>query len=100
MRNDICILITDMPNGNQIESIETEVWCEKTSCTRSEFYQAYAVGQNPKYNLDIDLWDFEDASVVKDGERLYPVKVKYGDVIYNILRTYEKDNLTVSLTVG
>lgn len=100
MRNDICVLITEVSNGSDIEITETEVWCEKTSCVRSEFYQAYAIGLRPKYNLDLDLYDYESASVMRDGEKTYPVKVKYNDVTFNILRTYETDGFSISLTVG
>lgn len=100
MRNDICILITEFSEDGEIKSVEKEIWCEVKSCTRSEFYQAYAAGLTPKYNLDIDSWDFDDASLLINGERKYPVRVKYNDVIYNIMRTYEKDKFNISLTVG
>lgn len=92
--------LTEFSEDGEIKSVENEIWCEVKSCTRSEFYQAYAAGLTPKYNLDIDSWDFDDASLLINGERKYPVRVKYNDVIYNIMRTYEKDKFNISLTVG
>ncbi len=100
MRNDICTLVTLTADGSEVEPMENEVFCEKSSCTRSEFYQAYAVGLSPKLTLEIDPEDYENASVIKSEQIINPQQVMYKGARYNILRSYQKDESTLSLTVG
>lgn len=100
MRNDVCTLITRTANGSQISENEIEIFCEKSSCTRSEFYQAYGVGLSPKLNLEIDPEDYENASVLVGDKNITPQKVIHNGAKYNILRTYQKDESILSLTVG
>lgn len=100
MRNDICTLVTLTADGSEVEPAENEVFCEKSSCTRSEFYQAYAVGLSPKLTLEIDPEDYENASVIQSEQIINPQQVMYKGARYNILRSYQKDESTLSLTVG
>ena len=100
MRNDICTLVTLTADGSEVKSEKIEIFCEKVSCTRSEFYQAYAVGLSPKLSLEIDPEDYENASILKNEELINPQQVIYKGARYNILRTYQKDESTLSLTVG
>ena len=100
MRNEVCILVTLTADGSEVDPAEKEVFCNKASCTRSEFYQAYAVGLSPKLSLEIDPEDFENASILKDEELVNPQQVVYKGARYNILRTFQKDESTLSLTVG
>jgi hypothetical protein len=100
MRNDICTLVTLTADGSEVEPMENEVFCEKSSCTRSEFYQAYAVGLSPKLTLEIDPEDYENASVIQSEQIVNPQQVMYKGARYNILRSYQKDESTLSLTVG
>lgn len=100
MRNDICILITRIANGSEVNLIENEVFCEKSSCTRNEFYQAYGVGLSPKTALEISPDDYENASILQNEELIIPQQVVYKGARYNILRTFQKDESTLSLTVG
>ncbi len=100
MRNDICTLVTLAADGSEVEPTENEVFCEKSSCTRSEFYQAYAVGLSPKLTLEIDPEDYENASVIQSEQIINPQQVMYKGARYNILRSYQKDESTLSLTVG
>lgn len=100
MRNEVCILVTLTTNGSEVGPVEKEIFCNKASCTRSEFYQAYAVGLSPKLSLEIDPDDFENASILKDEELVSPQQVVYKGAKYNILRTFQKDESTLSLTVG
>ena len=100
MRNDICTLVTLTADGSEVDQTEYEIFCEKASCTRSEFYQAYAVGLSPKLTLEIDPEDYENASVLEDKVLTNPHQVIYKGARYNILRTYQKDESTLSMTVG
>lgn len=101
MRNEECTLITGHAVGGQIEKHEETVFCEKISCSRNEYYAAYAVGLRPKFMLSIFPPDFELGFVMNaDGTVSEPTQVKYQGRVYNILRTYEKDMDTMELTVG
>lgn len=99
MRDDLCVLIGLVPDGASVELVEQEIFCGKKSATRSEFYGAYAVGLKPKFILEIDPLDWEMATE-KIGSGGVPVKVKYANVEYNILRTFVSDESTMELTVG
>lgn len=89
MRDEICTLITKVRNGNLITDNNQVIFCEKKSCTRSEFYAAYAIGLKPQCILSISPDDYEQQSYVnEEGRRIYPSQVIYNGVRYNILRTY------------
>ena len=102
MRNDVCTLIIRVANGSQVTETSKEIFCTKSSCVRSEFYQAYGVGLKPKLNIDIDPEDYDSMSILSNGTLITPQKVAYNGAVYNILRTYQdpKDESTLSLTVG
>ena len=100
MRNEVCILVALTTDGSKVDPVGQEVFCNKASCTRSEFYQAYAVGLSPKLSLEIDPEDFENASILKNEELVNPQQVVYKGARYNILRTFQKDESTLSMTVG
>lgn len=100
MRNEVCMLVTLIANGSEVDPAENEVFCNKVSCTRSEYYQAYAVGLSPKLTFEIDPEDFENASILKDEELVTPQQIVYKGARYNILRTFQKDESTLSVTVG
>ncbi len=97
MRNEICTLVTLIASGSEVEPAENEVFCKKASCVRNEFYQAYAVGLSPKLTLEIDPEDYESASILKSEELVTPQQVVYKGARYNILRTFQKDESTLSL---
>ncbi len=100
MRNELCILITYEHEGSQIKENKKEVFCKKVSCTRSEHYQAYAAGLLPRFNLEIDPKDYENESKIIEEELIIPQKVIYKGARYNIIRGFDKDESTLSLTVG
>lgn len=102
MRNDICKLITRITTGSEVEEIENEVWCDKKSCVRSEYYTAYAVGLKPRFVLKVDTSDFESCAITVDGVTEYPTRVNYQGQILEILRDYadEKKPDETELTIG
>ena len=100
MRNDICILHIRVANGSEVTETSKEIFCTKSSCSRSEFYQAYGVGLRAKLNIDIDPDDYDSMSILSSGKLIVPQKITYKGSVYNILRTYQKDESTLSLTVG
>lgn len=102
MRNDVCTLHIRVANGSQVTETNKEIFCTKSSCVRSEFYQAYGVGLQAKLNIDIDSEDFDSMSILFNGKLITPQKLTYKGAVYNILRTYQdpKDESKLSLTVG
>lgn len=97
LRNDICKLISLYSSGIQQNKKETEVYCEKKSTARSEYYAAYAVGLRPRFIIVVDPGDWDDAT--GPGGEL-PSMVLYDEKEYNIYRHYQTDESTVELTIG
>lgn len=100
MRNDVCTLHIRVANGSQVTETSKEIFCTKSSCVRNEFYQAYGVGLQAKLNIDIDPEDYESMSILLNEKLITPQKLTFKGAVYNILRTYQKDESTLSLTVG
>lgn len=71
-----------------IEYEEREVFCNKTSITRSEFYNAASINLRPSIVFTINEFEYEDEE-----------KLKYEGKIYSIIRTFKKTDY-IELTVG
>lgn len=99
MRNDVCTLIGLIAQEDKVVKIEKEIYCRRKSSTRSEFYSAYAVGLKPKFQIEIDPYDWE-AMAEQLPEGNVPSMLRYGTVEYNILREYQASEGTLELTVG
>lgn len=99
MRNEIIKLITETAQGSEIIREDREVFAEKKSVTRSEFYGAYQSGLNPKYIFVIDSLDYEMTRSVTDTVETYAQKLEYNDAVFNVIRVYD-DGADVELTVG
>lgn len=69
---------------------ETEVFANKISVKRAEFYQAQAAGFKPEKVFEIRTIEFDEDK---------HTHVKYNGKIYKILRTYEKDSEITEITV-
>lgn len=82
-----------------IGQITEDIYCEKKSSTRAEFYGAYAVGLRPKFVLEIDPYDWEMvAEQLEKGS--VPTIVSYRGIEYTILRSYQTNESVMELTVG
>lgn len=100
MRNEVCALITRTAAGSTVREPEKEVWCDKKSCVRSEYYAAYAVNLLPRFVLVVDSLDFESCAILDGEMRIYPSRVRYDGAVFEILRTYEPNINDIELTVG
>lgn len=99
MRNEICTLIGMKADKSTIGQITEDIYCEKKSSTRAEFYGAYAVGLRPKFVLEIDPYDWEMvAEQLEKGS--VPTIVSYRGVEYTVLRSYQTNESAMELTVG
>ena len=73
--------------GDSIETkTERQIFANKTSVKRSEFYQAQMVGLKPELVFEVKLIDYE-------GEK----KLSYEDEEYHIIRTYQKNSEDIEL---
>lgn len=69
---------------------ETKVYANKISVKRTEFYQAQAAGFKPEKCFEVRTVEFNEDK---------HTHVKYNDVVYKILRSYEKDSEITELTL-
>ncbi len=104
MRNDIIQVVTEYKEGTELKhKISDELFAEKKSATRSEFYAAHASGLSAKYVFEMDMEDFESCDVnVQEGDvvrKYYPGHILYNGEKFEISRTYIKDLSSIEITV-
>jgi len=66
--------------------VEREVFANKKSVRQSEFYQALAAGMKAEIMFEVRMADYE-------GE----LRLKYGDKVYDVTRTYERNGEIIEL---
>lgn len=103
MFKDIAVLIftTKVPDDDGFDtesSTKIEVFVNKKSVTRAEFYTAMQSGIKPENVFEMRIEDWELSRHI-DGEKvLYADKVEYDGGTYNIIRSYEKGESIIELT--
>lgn len=100
--NEVATLITVTASGEKFERKEKEVFCTRKSVRRQEFYAAMAAGQSPRHEFEVMAADY-DAMKVKDrnsGKAYYPSELEYQGERMRIMRAYQGQGGTVSLTCG
>lgn len=100
MRNDRVVLVTKYKDGTTIGRNEVEIWAEKKSLTRSEFYASYAAGLKASYVFDVLPDEYHLADYMVNGVTYHATHVMYEGQEYGIIRTYEKSFNSMELTVG
>lgn len=83
--------ITDEAGDTVTATTWKEVFARKNSIGQSEFYQAHSEGLKPVFKFEIHPSEYDRK---KDGPR-----IRYDGELFKIIRTYEKDNETLELTV-
>lgn len=95
MFNDVANLIytTSKYDGDgfksEITEVKAEVFADKKSVKRTEFYAAMQAGVKPEIVFDLRLEDWELTKHDVDGKAKYAEKVEYDSNVYDIIRTYE-----------
>jgi len=89
---DICDLAAetitlDALRKPQKSLIRREIFCNKKSVGRSEFYQAHAQGYKPEIIIEVRTEEYQN------DEYLF-----FDDVQYRIIRAYSKNGETTELT--
>lgn len=100
MRNDVITLTTQYKDGRDIKEKDVEVFAERKSLTRNEFYSAINVNLSPKWVFEMSPDEYSLADVDLDGVIYHATHVKYEGHKLNIIRTYEKSYTSMELTVG
>ena len=93
MRNDDIILVTQYTEDAKVKRMQTQVFADRKSVTRTEFYSAVASGLTPKYIYEMDADDYQSAIKIieqPDGSnREYlPSHIIADKVEYSIVRAY------------
>lgn len=105
MFNDVGSLIyithTDDSDGYPIEVEEkTEVYLNKKSVARQEFYLAMQTGFKPTITFELRIDDYELTKHIVNNKPIYATKIEYDSCIYDIIRTYTKNESMIELTCG
>ena len=100
IHNDEAKLVTLYASDATLSRTETTVFCGKKSVSYREFYAAVEVGINPSYIFEMDVEEYEQACSTVSGVRHIPTELIYQDAKYNIVRTYEKPDGTIEVTVS
>lgn len=96
------IVVTQGKNENGFPAeTETkfEVYADKKSVSRSEFYQSMQVGTTATAVFDTRICDFEESTVIdENGIKHEATRVEHDSKKYNIIRTYSKDGEMLEIT--
>ena len=91
---------TDADGYPIIGEIKTEVFAQKLSVTRTEFYSAMQSGMRPSIVFKVWNDDYELTKHTQNGKSVYADKVEYDGSKYDIIRTYSKDETYLELVCG
>ena len=100
IHNEEVTLLTYSASDSTLNATETTVFCGKKSVGFREFYAAIQVGINPIYVFEMDVDEYESACSVISNVKHIPTELMYGGAKYNIIRTYEKPDGTIEVTVS
>ena len=100
IHNEEVTLITLTASEATVTRSEKTVFAGKKSVSYKEFYAAVEVGINPSYIFEMDLEEYETACSIISNKRYIPTELFYNGAYYNIIRTYEKPDGTIEVTVS
>lgn len=93
-------LVTKYKRGTEVKEYTYKVWAKKKSLTRSEFYAAYAAGLKPQMIFDILPEEYRLADVSVNDVVYHATKVRFEGHEYGIIRTFERNRVSMEMTVG
>jgi len=77
-----------------------EIFVNEKSVTRTEFYSAMQSGIKPSVVFEVHTEDFELSRRTIGSKPVYAEKIEYKGFVYDVIRTYSKDNFIIELTCG
>jgi SPP1 family predicted phage head-tail adaptor len=83
------ITVTDDAGDPTEQQTFTRVFCNELSVGQTEFYQAMATGLKPEIKLELNRFEYNNEK-----------KVKYNNIVYDVIRTYAKDVGIIEVTLG
>lgn len=96
------IAVTQGKDGDGFPSeVETkfEVYANKKSVARSEFYQSMQAGITATAVFETRVCDFEESTVTdENGVKHEATRIEHEGKKYNIIRTYSKDGEMLEIT--
>lgn len=96
MKSEVIDLVTQYKDGVTIKEQTVTIFAKRKSVAYGEFYAAYGVGIKPKTIFLIHPTEY----YLADYAGKHATHIRYKDVLYPIIRAYEKDIYTMELTVG
>lgn len=87
-------LITHVASGIDVSPRTKDVWACKESVKRDEFYTSYQSGLKPQIVFKIRVSAYRLSETTdQDGTAKYASQIVFKGTTYDIVRTYETDNL-------
>lgn len=99
MRDELIELVSLIPDGTKIRESTEEIFAERKSAARNEFYTAKQVELIPKYIFEVNPDDFE-MCIENNGGSIQPTRIRTFGQTYNIIRTFQKSIDSMEITVG
>lgn len=99
MRDEKIVLITKYPEGTEIKINEAEIFAERKSATRNEFYAAYAARLTIGNVFDIYPDEYHLADITVDDKTYSATHIRHEGKEYEIVRTYSKNENSMEVTV-
>ncbi len=95
MRDQLVKIVTQYADGTEIKRKEKEVFANKKSVTRAEFYTAPASGLGLRAVFEVDTDDYESCVVTVEQEsgllkEYRPSHILWNNIEYIIVRDYAK----------
>ena len=102
MFKDIANLITttigeDADGYPSNTEVKQEVFVNKKSVKRSEYYAAMQSGMKPEIVFELRIEDFELTKQIIDDKAVYADTVEYDGAKYGIIRTYSPSDSMIEL---
>lgn len=99
MRTDTITLVTQYKSGKQVLENTQDIFGQRKSLKRNEFYAAYGVGLRPTYIFEINPAEFKLADITVAGKTYHATHIRFNGDLYEIIRTYEVDRFNMEITV-
>jgi hypothetical protein len=76
------------------------VYCKANTASRAEVYEALRSGIRVQMIAQINADDYRAACVVSDGRKYRPSVFLFDNTEYSIARAYQKDDITMELSLS
>ena len=105
MNNDLITLIVEVTKSNSRGFPETtvtkfpDIFANVSDVKRTEFYTAASANIRVSLSVMISTEDWKHCYVEDDGKKIYPSKVEFEGMEYEIIRHYRFDEVDTELVL-